>query len=305
MEQRTYIQVLWKWKKTLFFVLIVTLILSMLLTSSWILKPLYESTAVCYPINLQKYSDESPTEQMLQLFQSDDLFFALADSLNLYKHYRIDPVDPKAKEKLLKKLKKRIRFKRTPYESVKIYVRDENPQKAYNILIAFIEIYNRHTLQLLHQKAYKVLKIKQEQYLQKKHQVDSLSTLIDSLIQKHRVTEYNILRESVRGNYPALFNTSGGGLKDQQLGKASFQLFYYQKILENEIQLLAKLKEEYERAQIDTQKQLDFADIIESPIIPLKKAWPIRSVLILLSLFSTLMIASIVILIYESHKKLN
>lgn len=302
MERQTYLQVLWKWRKTLFIIFIISLFLSLILTSSIFIRPLYESSAVCYPINIHEYSTESPTEQMLQLFQSEDIYLKLADSLDLYNYYGIKSNRPKAKEELLKKLNKRIRFKKTQYESVKILVRDESPEFAYVMLQAFIRKYNSHALELLHKRAMQVLKIKETLYFEKLAEVDSLKNLINELIRKHQLMEYSILRESAKGSYVVLQDNIKGGIKDQKLVQASFNLYYLQQILDKELFLLAKLKGEYENALIDTQKYLEFADIVVSPFVPLKKVWPIRSVITVISVFFSVLIGVIIVLIIERIK---
>ena len=61
------INLLAKWKKQLFLVAGASLVLSVIFSSPFFIKPKFKSVAVLYPSNLMAYSTESATEQMLQL----------------------------------------------------------------------------------------------------------------------------------------------------------------------------------------------------------------------------------------------
>ena len=83
-----FIKMLAKWRKQLLIVFIAGTIASYLLT--FLITPLYKSTAVVYPYNLNVYSKESATEQMVQLLKSEDVKESLIKAFHLYEHYVID-----------------------------------------------------------------------------------------------------------------------------------------------------------------------------------------------------------------------
>ena len=64
-ESDEVLSLLWRWKKQLIFVFLVSFIGSAIFSSPLFIKPKYKSFAQVYLTNLQKYSDESATEQML------------------------------------------------------------------------------------------------------------------------------------------------------------------------------------------------------------------------------------------------
>jgi hypothetical protein len=295
--------IMWKWRKILLIIFAAACIISYVFTGSKFIKPLYKSAAILYPINLSSYSEESETEQMLQILESYDLKRAVIDSLDLYKHYHIDRDAPNAIERIIKKFDQRITVKRTQYESVRIEVLDRFPKHSFNILNEIIEAYNSLALKLVHQKAREVFIIKESLFKQKQHEVDSLRRLVDTLIHQTGLAEYNILKESMRGSFQYIHSQNAPKGTDTILSEKSLDLFFNQKLLENEIAILTELKREFENALSDTQKSLLFADVISEPVIPQKKTWPIRWLILLISIGSTMFVSFATILVIERVQK--
>ncbi len=300
-DKHAYIKLALKWKKTLLLIFGISVIGSVIFSGPFFIKPLFKSSATLFPINILPYSEESKTEQMLQLLTSEELHLKIIDSLNLYKHYGINKDEIFAVEKILEKFNKRVNIKRTQFESVKIDVSDKEPLQSFRIINGIIYFYNQFSLELFHKKAREILAIKEYDYLLKKKEVDSLYENISSLIKESGLQEYNILKEMVRGGFN-VFLTPSGSIKNQLFAEKSFDIYFYQNILENEILSLNELKNEYENALLDTKKNLVFADIISAPRIPNKKSYPIRWFIVLISVSATMFLAYSIILFTERFK---
>lgn len=298
-----YLKIIQRWKKPLFIVLAISLLMSVVFSGPRFIKPLYRSTAVLYPINIFTYSDESPTEQMLQLLESKDLHMMVVESLDLYRHYKIDRDAAFAQERILKKFNSRFTVRRTQYESVKIDTYDRFPKIAYQMALHVIDAYNELSLHLLRKKAQEVLVIREELYFSKLQEVDSLKALVDTLIHDFGLAEYNILRESMRGSYQYLSTSGKTGEPIQVLSAKSLDLFFNQRLLEGELNNLMELKKNYELAMSDVHKNLLFADVVSEPAVAQKKSYPIRWLIVLLSTFSCMVCAFIVVLILDRKIK--
>jgi len=300
-----FLKLIIKWKLPLGIVFLASIVFSAVFSGPKFVKPLYKSEAIVYPINIFSYSEESETEQMLQLFNSSDLKKMVIDSLDLYKHYKINRDRHDSEMKILKQFEKRVVFKRTQYESVKIEVIDRYPKHAQLIAIETINAYNRISLKLMRDKANEILVIKEKLYFDKLQQVDSLKTIIDTLIKNSQLAEYYILRESMRGNYQFIKNADEKNDNGNVFSDASFQLYYNQIMLEREMNILVELKEEYELAVSDTKKELVFADIVSAPSLPQKSVYPIRWIIVLISTIAscTLAFATVLVLDKKMHLK--
>src|SRR5882672_7972735 len=88
LEAINLIRMLVKWRKQLIYIFIISMVGSYLATL--LITPMFKSTTTVYPFNLDNYSKESSTEQMVQLFKSEDVREDLIKAFDLYKHYDID-----------------------------------------------------------------------------------------------------------------------------------------------------------------------------------------------------------------------
>ena len=116
MKNFDLMQIILKWKLTLAIVLGVSIILSAVFSSAYFIKPKYKSVAIIYPSNLMPYSQESPTEQMLQLFQSDSIFDHVVAHFNLISHYKLDSLSPTIYNELLFLYNENVSIKKTEEE---------------------------------------------------------------------------------------------------------------------------------------------------------------------------------------------
>ena len=89
-NSKNIIDILLKWKLQLVVVVVAAILLSFLFSSPIFITPLYKSNCLLYPSNISPYSDESETEQSVQIFQSRDIRDSLVKKFNLAKHWGID-----------------------------------------------------------------------------------------------------------------------------------------------------------------------------------------------------------------------
>src|ERR1051325_166899 len=133
MKNFDLLNIIFKWKFTLAVAAVVAIVLSSVFSSSYFIKPKFKSWAVVYPSNLMPYSQESPTEQMLQLFQSDSIFNHVVKHFNLVQHYGLDSASPVLRNELMGIFNENVSIKKTEYEAVKIESMDQDPMIACNI----------------------------------------------------------------------------------------------------------------------------------------------------------------------------
>ncbi len=129
------------WKK-LAMVTVLAIIVGFVISSPMVIKPLYKSYAVVYPVNLTPNSEESNTEQLLQWFNSEEVKNVVAKKFNLYKHYDIDTLGEKHDTYFNLRYKELVSINSTLYESIEISVKDEDPYLAKQIVQAIIDATN-------------------------------------------------------------------------------------------------------------------------------------------------------------------
>src|ERR1051326_2895835 len=148
MKNFDLLSIVWKWKIALLGVVAASVILSAIFSSPFFIKPKYKSFAVIYPSNLTPYSQESTTEQMLQLFQSDSIFNHVVNHFHLVQHYKLDSASSSIHNELLGIYNENVSIKKTEYEAVKIEVLDEDANVACNMINEMINAFNAFTLQM-------------------------------------------------------------------------------------------------------------------------------------------------------------
>ena len=302
-DNTSMVQIVLKWKKHIIIITLVAAILGAIFSSSKFITPLYKSEATLYPTHTEAYSDETVTEQMLQVLQSQEIMDSVVEKFDLLKHYKIDKNYKYWRTALIGEYRSNVSISRTPYDAVTIKVYDSDPEIAYEMVY---EIFNQYC------KMYKrILKT------QRKEQVDFFeSTLkinelfIDSL--KNRLceigTEYGIVdvtsqsREITRAY---LNNGKSDKLNElkENLGKYGPEVNQINTLMDYAYENYHKTKYDFERENRYYTNDFSYGNIISAPFASDKKAYPIRWVVVALSGICACFISILVIYMIENKKR--
>jgi LPS O-antigen subunit length determinant protein (WzzB/FepE family) len=176
---------------------------------TFIIKPVYSSTAYVYPANLGIYGQESQTEQLLQFVESNEIKIYLIDKLNLAKHYDIDTTDKIYMQKLNDIIDSKIKISKTKYESIEIKASDYDADTAKLLVTEVINGIN-WLIEKEHREKYFETVQNSQIYLNfKRHEVDSTQQLLNELNKKYEVLNVGIqLKDVVKNQYK--MQTGGG-----------------------------------------------------------------------------------------------
>ena len=167
-RNKNLFEFVWKWKWIYVITIIIAVIASIVFSGPTFIKPKFKSVAIAYPSNLQEYSEESKTEQMLQVLQSEQLKLKLIDAFHLYSHYNIDTKYKYAQTAIFGELNDNISISKTSYESVKIDVLDYYPDTAKMMVDSIISFYNQIVRKIQNAKYKEVIDIDKEQISDRK-----------------------------------------------------------------------------------------------------------------------------------------
>ena len=311
MKNFDLLNIILKWKITLAIVIGLTVVLSSVFSSSFFIKPKYKSTAVIYPSNLMPYSQESPTEQMLQLFQSDSIFNHVVDFFHLIQHYELDSASPTIHNELLGIYNENVSIKKTEYEAVKIEVMDQKPEVACSIINEMVNAFNAYTLKLNKAKSGELVNIYGEQIKTKQEQIDSINTALKELAVKFGIIDYKAQSRELSKEYYRTIAT-GNEKKINELTNSLRNLeerggkFHeLQQHLKQATSEYARLLEKYNAIVNDTEKYLTYTNMVVKPFPSDKKAYPIRWLIVTVAACSALLFSLIVIMIIEGRKTNN
>lgn len=292
-----------KWKWHLMIIVVVAAIMAIVFSSPLFVKPKYKSSAILYPANLIVLSEESETEQMIELIQSTDIKFKVIDCFKLYDHYGISKDDNNYKAKMLKIFDGNVSFQKTPNEALVVTVIDTDPQLASDMVDSIISFYNNMVLSLHVEKSLEIAKIYKNEYNKKLIEIDTLAQqlktyrtvygLLDLTAQVEKYTEAIYMGRSLDEARKVLGNWEEFGADYQKTDS----LYYYA------ISDMYQAKNIYETAIRDSEKVQSYAHVVSKPFPADKKSYPIRWLIILFSVLGAFLAGVIVISLIEGNKK--
>lgn len=299
-----------KWRKQLLITAIISLVVSFVFTLPFFMTPMYKATTVVYPVNLQAYSTESPTEQMVQLLKSEDVWMQLVNTFDLYKHYEVDSTGPYPRFEIMKYLQKNIDISKTEFESIEIHILDKDPVRAARMCDSLLVFTDKKALQLNRQRSIEKLVIAKKQLEEKKSEIDSIERTLSDLRKNYGITDFERQVEGFSREYYRTLS-SGRVNSDMDRSRKNMEEKGGEYILLKEMLLRASgLYSEYliryEKALSESTMLLDYHNIITKATPPERKDSPKRTIIMLLFTLSMMAIAILAVLYLEHYrKKLN
>ncbi len=299
------IKIALKWRRHLLIVIISSLVVSFIFTLPIIMKPMFKATAIIYPVNITPYSEESPTEQMLQLLNSEDVRDNLITAFDLYNHYKIDPKGSLPRFKMLRKLDENISVEKTEFESVELNVFDTDPSIAAQMCDSVVRFTDRKALNLVRDRTKEIIVILKDQYDHKKQEIDSMETRLRTLRNDYGIIDFESqITGFSREYYRAKASGGGKALEEDRknLEDKGGEYLALSENLVNERVNYNNIKVKYDQALTDLTKVVSFHNDITRALPPEKKDSPKRLVIMFLFTLSVLLFAFVIIIYKEYYQ---
>jgi len=300
------LQFIVKWKKQLIYTGIAALLFSFVFTMPVFMAPMFKAETTIYPVNLQAYSKETATEQMVQLLSSEDVRMKLAQAFGLYKHYDIDSTGEYPRFEMMKRLDENISISKTEFESISISVLDKDPKTAAAMCDSLLKFVDQQALSLVRIRAKEVVTIVGKQMDDKKAEVDSLENAMKEIRINYGITEFEHMVEGFSREYFRALSSGGVNTKMETTRKnmeeKGGEYIFNKELLWKVRGEYSTYKLSYEQALTDTKKELKFHNIISKATPPERKDSPKRTLIMLIFTFSVVLFAVLVI-IYQEHFK--
>lgn len=266
-----------RWWKLLAVVTAIALVGSVVI--SFVIKPRYAATATLFPTNSNRlskaimgyhysldfmdYGGEKDCEYAIQILTSESMCRDVCEHFNLMEHYAISPENPHKYFELYKKYHSRVDVKRTEYLGVEVTVQDVDPQWAADIANYIAANYDSVCHRVHHDRATDAARIMQG--------------VCDGLEQ-----EIRDLQDSMRA-YPQY--------------ASSMQLLIADKCKE-----LADMQTRATQTRVDMDQNVSYKFLLDKAIVPDKKAYPKRIIVILAGTFGTLVMCILLLLLLDFVK---
>lgn len=295
------VQLVLKWKWHIIIITVVAALCGAVFSSSMFITPLYKSVAVAYPANISPYSDESETEQMLEIINSTSIMDSIVEKYNLWEDYKINKADQFAKTYMINEYRSKVKIGKTPNEAVSISVMDKDPFVACDIAKDILNFYDQKVHNLHTQKVGEVVAMYERQLNEKQRNIDSLKDRLTTISTEFGVTDYSSQAREVTRGYLS------GSAKATEL-KNNLETYGAEAVdlrtkIEAEANTYVSTKVDYEQNLRFYYSDLTYSNIVTEPFPADKKAFPVRWVVVALSALGALLLSIVVIFIIENRKR--
>ena len=248
--------------------------------AAWSIKPLYKSSAVIFPTNSNRlskaimgyhysldfmdYGIERDCEYCIQILLSESMERDVCSRFNLLEHYGISPNDPHKMFKLHEQYRGNVNVKRTEYLGVEVSVLDVDPEWAADMANFIAANYDTVCHRIHHARAC------------------NAADLMEGVCAR--------LGEEIRD------------LQDSLRRNPQYSLALTQMINEK-CHELADIETRAAQTQVDMNENVSYKFLLDQAVAPDKKAYPKRSVIVLLGTFGAVVMRILLLLLCDAMKK--
>lgn len=302
-----------KWKWHLVVIIGIAALIAVVLSSPMVIKPKFKSVAVLYPSNIQPYSDESETEQMLQWLNSRDIMDSIINKFDLADHYGVEPGYKHYVSLMEYYYNRNVRISKTQFESVNLEVRDTDPVLARDMIYAIIDFYDKK-IRAIHREKWGEVVYSYKRYLdEKKAEIDSVLHQHYILRTKYELIDYESQAQEISRGY--LGTIDGRNIREinregvlrlkDNIQEKGGEFLFYDNMLTRLIEQMALIKQDYEMALYHYNKEFTHANIISHPVVADKKSHPIRWLIVLYTVVGAAFFSVIVIALIENSRAIK
>ncbi len=298
-ENDDILAIAWRWKKQFGIIFICSLLLSVIVSSPLVIKPRYKSFARVYPSNLTSYSEESYSEQMLQLLESDVLRDILVNEFNLQQHYEIKEDDNHKIDNLYEKYNENVTFTKTKFESVEISVVDESADTAFIMLNRLIEIYNQQVKIIQDTQLKEAVSTLEAVLKSKEIEMDSLESKINFIRDNYGILDYQSQVKNISKEYYKLLGSANSSKEKISKFKKELDLLKSKgseferliALLQSERAVYSNVKIAYDSQYKELLRNKQYANVIVKGHKSDKKVYPIRWLIVIVSVASAMLVS--------------
>lgn len=286
-DNASLFKVIFRWKWHIIAVTIVAAALGAIFSGPKFITPKYKSEAVVYPNGLSEFSDETYTEQMLQVMESQEIMDSVVKIFDLMNHYGIDENYKYAKTTLIGEYHDRISISKTPYDAVKIKVLDKDPQIACDIANEIIRLYNVKFSSIHKSKKWENVRSFERLLKQKLAFIDSLKKELAKVTEDGNLINYQYLSKDNSSVF-----LSGNGNNSENI-TAAISLI---ELVTSQSNDYSEVRHFYEEELRQAESEITYSNIISEPFVSDKKATPVRWIIVALCGIGALLLSILVVL---------
>lgn len=317
---------LYRWKKPLIIIEVIAVIASAV--ASLMMTDKFKSSVILFPTSsnsiskalisdnsgattdILEFGAEEQVEQLIQILNSDEIRERIIKKYDLLHHYEIDTAAEFKNTLLQDEYAENISFNKTEYMSAEITVLDRDPVIAASIANDIAALVDTVKNRMKKERAVQGLKVVKEAYFGLNKEIKSLEDSLKAL-RKLGVFDYESQSEVLNDAYAqavASGNTNAERMLEVKLKILADYGGAYVSIrdhLEHEKKQLSELKEKYLEAKIDAEQNLSNKFIVSKAFPAEKKSYPVRWLIVVISVISTFLLSLVTIIAFENIKNVS
>jgi len=294
---------IYMWKKRWILVIVSVLAAIASIIVSFQITPKFKSSVIMFPTtgasvsksllsanymgrqSAYGFGEEEQAEQLLQVLNSELIRERIMVKYNLMAHYEIDPSSKYPYTALNAEYRSNISFRRTEFMSVEVAVMDKDPQMAADIANDISDLVDTVYNSMKKDRAQAALALVEYEYLEAEELISHMQDTVQELGQ----------------NIAASMKQSGGNTSVlKALAEHGGTVLAMANRLDHETEELAKLRQRYKEARVEAVQNLPHKFIVDRAYASEKKAYPKKSIIVMVSTASAFLLALILLIIIDS-----
>lgn len=276
---------------------VASIIISLLIT------PMFQSSVIMFPTSnasiskdllsqnytgrqsVHGFGDEEQAEQLLQILNSEPIRARIIQKYKLMEHYEIKSDVKYPLTELYNQYRSNINFRLTEFMSVEISVMDRDPEYAANMANDISDLVDTVYNSMKKERAWEALGLVEREY---KEAAESLALLRDSL---------NLISQQLSSGSRS---SSDPGSRILNALSENGAMYLTMHNLAAESQMVSELSLRYKEARLEAEQNLSHRFVVERAFPSEKKAYPKKSLIVIVSTLASLLFALIVLIIVDN-----
>lgn len=295
---------LYSWRKVILMTTLVAVIIAVIVTMPTFMPPIFKAEAIIYPPATYsakliaeydlRFGADKEIDEHIQILKSSLLRDSIIKRFNLMSHYEITPDEDNKQFKLNKLYDENIFVERTRYNSIAVTVFDHDPALAAIICNEIIRTGDKVKSYILKQNLIEAVNNMQNNMMLATKELGQMGDEVKKINSNIKLNYNSLAKQKYAERIKAQIelseyinnysNANNTELTELMLG------------YEDKLSRFYSLKDSYEQAIQSLNTKIADAYVITPAQIPDKKYAPKRSIIVLITMITTLILSSFIII---------
>ena len=261
-----------------------------------------------YQKDMQGFGEKEQLEPVMQILKSDIIRDQIISKYKLMEHYYIDPEGPYPLFKLHKYYASNVQVKRTQYSSIIISVMDEDPVMAADIANNIAELVDPTIWDMKAIRARTAMDYVEKEIEDVDRYVIELKDTLLTFNKRGLISFERQIERLTEAHGKAILSGNKSGAREvenqiKELGEYSSGFIYFWSLYNDELNRINELRNQFLQARAELNSQMPNVFVLDKAKISDKKAYPKKSVIVIVATFSAFIMSLLMFLFFENFLK--